>query len=180
MKLMLLLSAAVALFMCTSFVCAEGGQWYLLTPRMIIRMNVTDTPIVRDIGVRNTDAEPVDIVMDPPASLDGVVFFNEAELNFTLSQGEERRINFTVSPAKAGTYIGDVMVLFTSRNPNVTNAALASEIYVIATGERPANVTGDGGDGAAATGAMIYLPAALAAAGIALAALFIVIILRRR
>jgi hypothetical protein len=158
MKTMLLLSVMAALSVCIPFVHAVGGQWYLLTPKMILRMNLTDTPYVASIGVRNTDNESVDIVIDPPASLGGVVFFNESELNFTLSSGEERWVNFTVDPGEAGTYQGDVLVLFTSQEPNVTNAALASEVMIIATGE-----TVDGGAGGG-TGFEGLYPAAILAA----------------
>ena len=178
-------AVAVLLFMCVSVVHADGGQWYLLTPRMVVRMNLSDSPLVRDIGVRNTDVEPVDVTIQPANSLSDVVAFNDTELNFTLSPNETRRINFTIAPKEAGNYSGDVMVLFTSRTPNVTNGALASEIYIFASGE-PLNGTLNGSNSTSSgdvTGKIIGLEPVYFYAGIAgaiIVALAIILMLRRR
>ena len=165
----------VALFTCISLVYADGGQWYLLTPRMVIRMNLSDSPLVRDIGVKNTDIEPVDVVISPSTSLSSAISFNATDLNFTLSANETKRINFTIAPAEAGNYSGDVMVLFTSRTPNVTNGALASEIYIFATADAVNNSTSDV-DGNAQNDLYVYV----AVAGAIIVALAIILLVRRR
>lgn len=131
MKCMLPIFVLLALSLCVSIVHADGGQWYLLSPKMILRLNTTDLPYVASIGVRNTDSDVVDIQIRPPETLTDVIFFDESELNFTLSSNETRWINFSVNPEEPNNYTGDVMVLFTSRDPNVTNAALASEIMIL-------------------------------------------------
>lgn len=131
MKSKLPIFVFAALFICMPIVHAVGGQWYLLSPKMILRLDSSDLPYVASIGLRNTDSDPVSITINPPEQFNGVIFFEEEDLNFTLESDQTVWINFTVNPENPRNVSGDVMVLFTSQIPNVTNAALASEIHVV-------------------------------------------------
>lgn len=131
MRSMIPVLVITALFICMPIAYAVGGQWYLLSPRMVLRLDSESLPYVTSIGVRNTDSSPVDINIDVPSSLDNIVFFDQDDTNFTLESNSERWVNFTVNPEKPVNASGDIMVLFTSREPNVTNAALASEVHIV-------------------------------------------------
>ena len=114
-----------------SNVDADGGQWKLLTPRMILRTNVTAGGISfvnSSIGVSNTDAHPVNVSLIPQGDIKDIITLEE--INFTLQPNETKWINFSVEIKKPGTYNGMVIVSF--EREGAIPSGLASEIIIIA------------------------------------------------
>jgi hypothetical protein len=115
----------------TSNVNADGGQWRLLTPRMILRTNVTTGKVSfvnGSIGVGNTDAHPVNVSLMPQGDIKDIITLEE--INFTLVPNETKWINFSVGIKKPGTYNGMVIVSF--EREGAIPSGLASEIIIIA------------------------------------------------
>jgi hypothetical protein len=120
--------AAIALILLVQNVHAT--EFSLLTPKMIIRMNTSDTRI-EQIGVKNPNNVSANVTLVPTGDIEN--FTRLSETWFSLSAGEEKWINLTVTPKNPGNYSGEVLVTFVSSND--TGITLSSQIIVFATGE---------------------------------------------
>lgn len=112
---------------------AVGGEWQLLTAKMIIRQNITDSELVitKPIGVRNTANESANIVIEPQGDVEDFVM---DEYNFTLEPNSEKWVNFTATIRKPGKYFQDAIVGFSS-GEGAQAIGLASQIIFIIGGE---------------------------------------------
>jgi hypothetical protein len=120
--------AAIALILLVQTVNAT--EFSMLTPKMIIRMNTSDTKI-QQIGVKNPNNVSANVTLTPTGEIEDITKLSETF--FVLSAGEEKWINFTLTPKNPGNYSGEVLATFIANNQ--TGITLSSQIIVFATGE---------------------------------------------
>jgi hypothetical protein len=120
--------AAIVLVLLVQTVHAT--EFSLLTPKMIIRMNTSDT-MIEQIGVKNPNNVSANVSLVPTGGIENITKMSETW--FVLSAGEEKWVNFTLSPINPGNYSGEVLATFVANNQ--TGITLSSQIIVFATGE---------------------------------------------
>lgn len=106
----------------------------LLTPKMIIRVNV-DSPegvkIEKAIGVSNDENYPLSVSLDVSDGIKDIIELEEEK--FILGVGEEKWINFSLDIKKAGEYFGEIIVVFSAEDKQAIG--LASQIIIFAEGD---------------------------------------------
>ena len=108
----------------------HATEFSLLTPKMIIRMNTSDTRI-EQIGIKNPNNVSANVTLISTEGIENITKLSETK--FVLSAGEEKWINLSISPKNPGNYSGEVLVTFITNNE--TGITLSSQIIIFASGE---------------------------------------------
>lgn len=143
-KIALAVMIAFLLTIFSKYVQSIGGEWYLLTPKMIIRENITDQEVIitKSIGVRNTGNRSVDVEMRPQGDIENFVL---DETTFTLGPSSEKWVNFTAIIRKPGRYFQDVIVSFTPKNETQSIGLASQLIFIINEGVTDDNQSNNNG-----------------------------------